>query len=66
MLCKETTSCMNANSSPVIVHYSVQSMGYRQYRAFRKFSSDGLLDEIIGFHVHCCCGFVEDQDLGLS
>ena len=28
--------------------------------------SDGGLDEIVGFHVNGCCGFIQDEDASFT
>ena len=51
--------------SPVIVHDCVQSVGDGDNCTAGKLIADGLLDEVIRFHVNGSGGFIKDQDLAL-
>ena len=51
--------------SLVIIQDGVQSVGNGEHSARGKLRADGLLNEVIGLHVHCCCCLVQYKDLGL-
>ena len=51
---------------PVIVHDSVEAVGYSEDGTVGKLCADGLLNEIISLQIHGCRGFIQNQNLGLA
>ena len=45
---------------PIIIHDSVQSMGYSNNSTISKFLPYGLLNEVIRFHVNGSCCFIQN------
>ena len=55
-----------AHPSPVIIQDGVQSMSDSDHGAFLELRPDGLLNEVVRFHVNSCSGLIQHQDLGLA
>ena len=51
-------------SSPVVVHDGVQPVGDGDNSTASKLIANGLLDEVICFHVNCSSGLIKHQNLG--
>ena len=50
----------------VVVSDGVQSVGNRDDGGVLELGVDTLLDEVVSFHVHIRCGFIQDQELVIS
>lgn len=52
--------------TPVIVHDCIQSVGNGQDGTVTKLITDSGLNQLISFHIHCSCGFVQDKYFGFT
>ena len=50
----------------IIVYDGVEAVGYSEDGTVSKLCADGLLNEIISLQIYCCCGLIQNQNLGLA
>ena len=51
--------CWVSHLSPIIVHDGVEAMSNSDDSALTELTPNRLLNEVVSFQVHSCCGFIQ-------